>query len=86
MRRNEPKIEKISAAKFQAKCLPILDEVHSKRHPVPVTKRGKPLAKIAPAAPEKDEIFGFYKGKGKILGDVVAPALTPEEWGSLYPD
>jgi hypothetical protein len=32
---------------------------------------------------EADEIFGFFEGKGSICGDVVAPALSPEEWGSL---
>jgi hypothetical protein len=33
---------------------------------------------------EEDDIFGFYKGKGKIVGDIVSPILSPEEWGSLY--
>ena len=40
--------------------------------------------KIVPAGKDKDEIYGFLKGRGKIVGDVVSPALTPEEWGDLY--
>jgi len=53
---------------------------------VVITKRGKPVAKLVPVEQEKDDIFGFLKGKGKIeiKGDIVGPALTPEEWGDLY--
>jgi antitoxin (DNA-binding transcriptional repressor) of toxin-antitoxin stability system len=49
-----------------------------------ITKRGKPVAKLVPVEQEKDDIFGFLKGKVKVVGDVVSPALTPEEWGDLY--
>lgn len=77
-------MKKVAAGVFKAKCLAIMDEVQAKRQPVLVTKRGKPVVKIVPATPEKDDIFGFYKGKGKIIGDIVGPILTPEEWGSLY--
>ena len=77
-------MKKVAAGVFKAKCLAIMDEVQAKRQPVLVTKRGKPIVKIVPATPEKDDIFGFYKGKGEILGDVLSPAFTPEEWGKLY--
>ena len=54
--------------------------------PVVITKRGKPVAKLVPVEQEKDDIFGFMKGKGtiEIKGDIVSPVLTPEEWGDLY--
>jgi antitoxin (DNA-binding transcriptional repressor) of toxin-antitoxin stability system len=54
--------------------------------PVIITKRGKPVAKLVPVETEKDDIFGFMEGKGKIeiKGDIVSPILTPEEWGDLY--
>lgn len=65
-------------------CLAIMDEVKSKREAVIITKRGKPVAKLIPAGDEKDEIYGFLKGKVSILGDVVSPALTQQEWGHLY--
>jgi hypothetical protein len=32
-----------------------------------------------------DDIFGFLAGKVTITGDIVSPALSPKEWGSLYP-
>jgi prevent-host-death family protein len=72
------------AGKFKVHCLAVMDEVQSKREAVIITKRGKPVAKLVPVGNEKDEIYGFLKGKGKILGDVVSPVLSPEEWGDLY--
>jgi prevent-host-death family protein len=72
------------AGKFKVHCLKVMDEVASKREAVIITKRGKPVAKLVPVSKEKDDIFGFLKGKGKVLGDIVSPILTPEEWGDLY--
>jgi prevent-host-death family protein len=72
------------AGKFKVHCLAVMDEVQSKREAVIITKRGKPVAKLVPVGNEKDEIYGFLKGKVSILGDVVSPLLTPEEWGDLY--
>jgi len=79
-----PSMKTIPAGKFKAQCLAIMDEVQAKRQAVVITKRGKPVAKLVPVGKEKDDIFGFFKGKIKIKGDVVAPAFTPEEWGDLY--
>jgi prevent-host-death family protein len=81
------KTKTIAAGAFKARCLAIMDEVQAKRQAVVITKRGKPVAKLVPVEQdEKDEIFGFFKGKGKIeiKGDIVSPAFTPEEWGDLY--
>ena len=76
----------IPAGTFKARCLAIMDEVASKRESVVITKRGKPVAKLVPVEKEKDDIFGFFNGKGtiEIKGDIISPALTPEEWGDLY--
>jgi len=77
-------MKKMAAGEFKVHCLAVMDEVQSKRQPVLITKRGKPVAKLVPVEKEADDIFNFMKGKGSIVGDVVAPALTPEEWGDLY--
>jgi prevent-host-death family protein len=77
-------MKKMAAGEFKVHCLAVMDEVQSKRQSVLITKRGKPVAKLVPVDQAKDDIFGFMKGKGKVLGDVVSPALTPEEWGDLY--
>ena len=77
-------MKKMAAGVFKANCLAVMDEVQSKRVTVVITKHGKPVAKLVPINTDKDEIFGFLAGKGKVIGDVVSPALTPEEWGELY--
>jgi prevent-host-death family protein len=77
-------MKKMAAGVFKVHCLAVMDEVQSKREAVLITKRGKPVAKLVPVEKEKDDIFNFMKGKGSIVGDVVSPALTPEEWGDLY--
>ncbi|HEY6265810.1 MAG TPA: type II toxin-antitoxin system Phd/YefM family antitoxin [Candidatus Acidoferrum sp.] len=74
----------MAAGAFKANCLAVMDEVQTKRLTVVITKRGKPVAKLVPVEPQVDDIFGFLRGKGTITGDVVSPALTPEEWGKLY--
>ena len=78
------KTKTIPAGTFKARCLAIMDEVQSKRQAVVITKRGKPVAKLVPVDSATDDIFGFLKGKGKIVGDVVSPIISPEEWGDLY--
>ena len=78
------KTKTIPAGTFKARCLAIMDEVQAKRQAVVITKRGKPVAKLVPVEVEKDDIFGFYKGKITITGDIISPAFTPEEWGDLY--
>lgn len=77
------KTKKIGAGAFKANCLAIMDEVQAKKQAVIITKRGKPVAKLVPVTEEKDDIFGFLQGKVTIVGDVVSPALTLEEWGDL---
>lgn len=74
----------VPAGSFKVHCLKIMDEVQSKREAVLITKRGKPVAKLVPVEQAKDDIFGFFKGKITINGDIVSPILTPEEWGDLY--
>jgi prevent-host-death family protein len=73
----------IPAGAFKTHCLAIMDEVKAKRETVVITKHGEPVAKLVPINTAADEIFGFFSGKGSITGDVVAPALSQEEWGNL---
>ena len=77
-------MKKIAAGAFKANCLSIMDEVEARRETVILTKRGKPVAKLVPVDAQSDDIFGFLEGKGRITGDVVAPALQLKEWGKLY--
>jgi len=73
----------IPAGAFKANCLAIMDEVKAKRETIVITKRGQPVAKIVPVNSETDEIFGFFRGRGSVTGDVVSPVLSSGEWGNL---
>ena len=74
-------MKKIAAGSFKVHCLAVMDEVQAKRETVVITKRGKPVAKLVPADGDSDEIYNFLRGRGKITGDVLAPAI--DDWGRL---
>jgi len=76
-------MKKMAAGSFKTNCLAVMDEVQAKHETVVITKHGKPVAKLVPVNTEKDEIYNFLKGKGAVTGDVVSPALSPDEWGEL---
>ncbi|RXH57406.1 type II toxin-antitoxin system Phd/YefM family antitoxin [Granulicella sibirica] len=74
----------MAASKFKATCLAVMDEVQAKRETVVITKNGKPVAQLVPVSvEEQDPIFGFYKGKLKIVGDIVSPIVPLEDWDAL---
>jgi prevent-host-death family protein len=73
----------IAAGSFKVHCLAVMDEVQAKRETVVITKRGKPVAKLIPADQNADDIYGFLAGKGAVVGEVVLPVLSREEWGEL---
>jgi prevent-host-death family protein len=79
----EFRMKKMTANFLKKNCLAVLNEVQAKRETVVITKRGKPVAKLIPVNAVADDIFGFLKGKARIVGDVVSPALTLKEWGNL---
>jgi len=76
-------MKKIGAGAFKANCLAIMDEVQAKHETVVITKRGKPVAKLVPVEAHADDLFDSFRGKVTIVGDIVSPALTLEEWGNL---
>ena len=73
----------MAASSLKSKCLAVMDEVHAKCETVIITKHGKPVAKLVPVNAEKDKIYDFLAGKGTLVGDIIAPAVSPEEWGAL---
>jgi prevent-host-death family protein len=75
----------MAAGKFKATCLGVLDQVQANREPVTVTKNGKPVARVIPVADgEDDPIFGFYRGKMEITGDILAPLYTEDEYEEFF--
>jgi len=78
-------MREMAAGEFKTHCLAIMDEVEAKREAVVITKRGKPVAKLVPIEFEdgKDPIFGFMKGKGRLVGDpmdLVKPIVPEADW------
>lgn len=77
--------ETITISRFKATCLAILARVKRTRRPILVTKKGEVIAQILPPPlPEKPKSWlGSFHSTGKIAGDIVAPALEPQEWEAL---
>jgi len=65
----------IAAGEFKAKCLAILDRVASTGESVTVTKRGRPVASVAPVRVARPKSL---RGSVTYLGDIVAP--LGEKW------
>jgi prevent-host-death family protein len=62
----------IAASDAKTHLIPLLDEVDINRRPVIITKRGRPIARLAPILePAPASIFGCMKGTFKITGDIV---------------
>ena len=74
----------IAIGKFKQTCLRLLEEVRLTGRPILITKRGKPIAQVLPP-PRSSQASsaGAMRGRGKILGDTVAPASTRGDWKEL---
>jgi antitoxin (DNA-binding transcriptional repressor) of toxin-antitoxin stability system len=76
-------MKKMAAGLFKTNCLAVMDEVQARNETVVITKHGKPVAKLVPVNTDADEIYDFLAGKGVVNGDIVSPAVSPDEWGEL---
>ena len=63
----------LPAGEFKAKCLELMDRVQATGCTVVITKRGRPVARLAPVVNTRSTLAGFYEGKVEILGDIVGP-------------
>jgi prevent-host-death family protein len=80
-------MEKVPISIFKATCLALLDKVKRTGQTIVVTRKGEPIAQvIPPPPPEKpDSWLGCFQSTGKILGDIVSPAMDAEAWEVLEP-
>ncbi len=76
-------MKKMSAAQFKTHCLTVMDEVRSTRHPVVITKRGRPVAKLVPVDTARDDFIGHLEGVIRVVGDIESPVEPPESWEAL---
>ena len=76
----------MKASEFKAKCLALMDEIAKSGEEIVITKRGKPVAKLAPCEPEPVSWFGRDRDIIQIHGDITSPidveweAETSENW------
>lgn len=75
----------IAAGEFKQRCLSLLDEVGTSGESVVVTKRGKAVAQLTPVSPgQQDDWRGAMRAQGHVNGDLVAPAVAPDDWAALH--
>jgi antitoxin (DNA-binding transcriptional repressor) of toxin-antitoxin stability system len=66
-------MEQISASKFKAQCLSLLDRLDPEG--IVVTKHGKAIARVIPADSGCAALIGSMKGKVKVTGDVLSTGI-----------
>jgi prevent-host-death family protein len=75
-------MKEVAISEFKAKCLGMLEEVRKTRKPLRITRFGKPVAEVVPPSPQKaaGRRLGSLAGTVQILGDIVGPTSSWEEW------
>ncbi|MFQ5667416.1 MAG: type II toxin-antitoxin system Phd/YefM family antitoxin [Candidatus Binatia bacterium] len=64
----------ISSSQLKAHCSQVIDEVVRARTQVIITKRGRPVAKLAPIEDkQRPSLFGFARGHITVHGDITGP-------------
>jgi len=66
-------MKRIPAAEFKARCLALLDEVGPEG--LIITKHGKPVAKLLPAASDSASLIGTLKAKMRIKGNTLTTGV-----------
>lgn len=56
----ETQTRTIPAGEFKAQCLRLMDEVNETGVPIIITKRGRPVSRLVPAAPQHAGIRGLF--------------------------
>ena len=78
-------MDTVNISTFKATCLARLDKVKRTGRSLLVTRKGEPIAEIRPPSPSKPRArwLGSLSSTGRILGDVVSPAASADEWEVL---
>jgi len=73
----------VKAGEFKARCLELMDQVAMSGRAIVITKRGQPVAQLAPVTTKPETLRGFLQGRVKVTGDVVSPVEV--DWDALRP-
>lgn len=77
------KLRTVPLAEAKAKLSQLIREVEAGAE-IEITKDGVKVAVLSPFRRADVPLFGFMKGRVIAHDDLIAPPLTPEEWGDLY--
>lgn len=70
----------VTATEFKSRCLALIDEVNRTRHPLRITRHGKPVAEIVPPSAGADHDSNPLKGSILFQDDLIAPVAV--DWDS----
>ena len=75
-------MKEIDFPQFRVKCSAIIEQVRKTRQPIRVTRFGEPVAEVVPPTVEKTKgrRLGSMAGSMKILGDIVGPTGSLDDW------
>lgn len=78
-------MDEVPISEFKAKCLALLEQVRKTQKPLRITRHGKPVADVVPAALSVDRsaLFGSMRNSIEILGDIVSPVIDLEDIEAL---
>lgn len=78
-------MDTIPISKFKATCLAALDRVRKTGRPLRVTRFGKPIADVVPAAAEPPDRnwLGCMAGTLEERGDIVGPTSKLAKWDAI---
>lgn len=74
----------IAISEFKAKCISVLDRANTEGKEVLITRRGRPLARVLPAAEplRKTRRLGALAGEARQKGDIVKTGFAAD-WEAL---
>jgi len=80
-------MQQIPVSKFKATCLAVLERVRSTGEPVIITRFGETIAEVVPPrrGRNSNEWLGSMRDSGRVLGDLVTPAVDESDWEVLKP-
>ena len=71
----------MAVSDFKAKCLGLIDQVKETGEEIVITKRGVPVARLAPLRVEKPWLH--LQGSGQIVGDIISPVIEESDIEAL---
>lgn len=71
----------VTVTHLKAHLLRLLRTIERSGKPLVITRRGRPVARLVPVRPQdREPLFGRWKGTIESVGDLIEPAVAPDEW------